>query len=130
MKSPIERGAEFYLGRTLFKEGESKYRLWFRLHYPVHYYYDILMGLDVITGLGYGDDNRVRPALEILGRKCHTGKWYMDRIHPDPPSYAGGVHNRLHRTIPFALEENGQPSKWISLTALKVVKRVAEAERA
>src|SRR2546427_6733597 len=50
----IERGAEFYLERRLFREGPTPYRPWFRLHYPVHYYYDILVGLDTLTSLGYG----------------------------------------------------------------------------
>jgi len=129
MKKSIDRGAEFYLERALFKEGKSQYRPWLRLHYPVHYYYDILVGLDVITGLGYGDDSRLRPALEILRRKCQSGRWCMERVHPDPPSYSWGVHNRLQRTNPFSLEKTGHPSKWITLTALKVVKRVQEASR-
>jgi hypothetical protein len=127
MVKAIERGAEFYLERELLNEGGSKYQPWFRLHYPVHYYYDVLVGLDLITGLGYGDDNRVKPALEVLSRKCRQGKWFMERVHPDPASYAWGVHNRRRRTIPFVLEEVGQPSKWITFTALRVLKRVDEA---
>jgi hypothetical protein len=127
MKNAIERGAEFYLERALFKEDGAKYRPWFRLHYPVHYYYDILVGLDVITSLGYGEDRRVKPALELLSLKGRSGKWCLERIHPDPPSYAWGVHNRRHRTNPFALEPIGQPSKWITLTALKVLKRTSGA---
>ena len=59
----VERGAEFYLERNLFREG--KYLPWFRFHYPNHYYYDILVGLDVITNLGYGGDKRLSSALRI-----------------------------------------------------------------
>src|SRR3990172_129977 len=62
----IERGAEFYLGRGLLREGRNLYAPWLRLHYPVHYYYDILVGLDVLTALGYGGDPRIRPALDRL----------------------------------------------------------------
>jgi hypothetical protein len=127
IKGSIERGAEFYLERKLFQEGGPKYRPWFRLHYPVQYYYDILVGLDVITALGYGGDRRLEPALEILDRKRRNGRWPLERVHPDPPSFAWGQGNRHRRTNPFALEEVGSPSKWLTLTALKVQKRVADA---
>jgi hypothetical protein len=127
VKSSIERGAAFYLERKLFQEGE-RYRPWFRLHYPVHYYYDILVGLDVITALGFGGDERLKPALEILNRKRRNGRWPLERVHPDPPSYAWGKGNRRRKTKPFALEEVGRPSKWLTLTALRVQKRVAEAQ--
>src|SRR5205807_530177 len=41
-----------YLTRRLFREGAHPSRPWFRLHYPVHSYYDLLVGLDVLTSLG------------------------------------------------------------------------------
>ena len=128
VKGSVERGIEFYLERKLFEEGRSKYLPWFRLHYPVHYYYDILVGLDVVTALGFGGDERLKPSLEILNRKRHNGRWPLERVHPDPQSYAWGKHNRRQRTIPFALEKVGGPSKWLTLTALKVQKKVAEAQ--
>jgi len=127
IRSAIERGAEFYLQRKLFEEGNVRYRPWFRLHYPVHYYYDILVGLDVLTSLGFGGDRRLKPALDILYGKRTDGRWSLDRTHPDPPGYAWGKHNLRHKTNPFALEKPGRPSKWVTLRALKVQKRVAEA---
>ena len=128
MKRSIERGAKFYLERKLFEEGETKYRPWFRVHYPVHYYYDILVGLDVFTALGFGGDRRLGPALEILNRKRLEGGWPLERIHPDPPGYAWGKGNRRQTTKPFALEKVGSPSKWLTLTALRVQKRVTETQ--
>jgi hypothetical protein len=128
VKSSIERGAAFYLERKLFQEGGQRYRPWIRLHYPVHYYYDILVGLDVITALGFGGDGRLKPALEILNRKRRNGRWPLERVHPDPPSYAWGKGNRRRKTKPFALEEVGRPSKFVTLTALRVQKRIEEAQ--
>ena len=123
MKRSIERGAEFYLERRLFMDGGPKYMPWFRLHYPVHYYYDILVGLDVLSRLGYGDDPRLKPALEILQRKQQKdGTWLLDRVHPDPKSYAWGKGNLKMKWKSFALDEPGKPSKWITLTALRVLK--------
>lgn len=126
IKNSIERGAEFYLERKLINEGR-KYLPWFRFHYPNHYYYDILVGLDVITKLGYSKDRRLGPALKILKEKQQKdGTWLLDRIHPDIGS---GANYPLRRPAKkFALEEEGKPSKWITLTALKVLKRVEESK--
>ena len=122
----IERGAEFYLARRLYDDGEKRYAPWFRLHYPNHYYYDILVGLDVMTRLGFGDDRRLKPALDLLSAKMLPGGvWAMDRHHPD---IGPGAHYSLRkRPRVFALEEESKPSKWITLKALLVRKRVAES---
>jgi hypothetical protein len=126
VQSSIERGAEFYLERGLFREGKKKYAPWFRFHYPTHYYYDILVGLDVITNLGYSSDKRLGPALQILKQKRQSdGSWILDRVHPD---IGGGANYYLRgRAKRFALEEAGKPSKWITLMALRVLKRVDDA---
>jgi len=123
----IERGVEFYLQRKLFDDGEKKYGPWFRFHYPVHYYYDILVGLDFVTKLGYADDRRLRPALKILNNKrWRDGTWRLDKVHPDRGAGTGYDPN-LKNVKPFALEEAGKPSKWITLTALRILKRVEDA---
>jgi|SRR5579862_5484283 len=123
IRSSIERGAEFYLEKRLFREGGRKYLPWFRLHYPNHYFYDILVGLDMLTALGYGDDKRLRPALDILLEKRQKdGTWPLEKVHPD---IGAGTEFRLHTgEKPFALEDEGKPSKWITLAALRVLKRV------
>ena len=124
IKNSIERGAEFYLERNLFREG--RYPPWFRFHYPNHYYYDILVGLDVITKLGYGGDRRLSAPLKILKEKSQLdGRWILERIHPDIGSRA--QYHLRRKVKPFALEVEGKPSKWITLTALRVLKRVEES---
>ena len=122
----ISRGAEFYLERKLFEEGR-RYPPWFRFHYPTHYYYDVLVGLDVLTTLGYAGDRRLKPALRILREKRRTdGTWVLDRVHPDEGPRSG--HGTAARKVrPLALERAGEPSKWITFTALRVLKRVEDA---
>jgi hypothetical protein len=118
----VKEGAEFYLERRLLEEGK-RYLPWFRLHYPNHYYYDVLVGLDVLTRLGFGGDSRLGPALGVLMKKRGPdGTWSLDRVHPDPPSYAWGRGNLKRRTQPFSLERPGEPSKWATLTAMRVMK--------
>ncbi len=123
----IERGAEFYLERGLLHETDgSTYEPWWRLHYPTHYYYDVLVGLDFLTALGYGSDRRLRPALRLLERKRGTdGRWRLDSVQPDleetdpyhhpPPLY------------PVLLEYPGEPSRWATLAALRVLRRAGRS---
>ena len=122
----IERGAEFYLERGLYEEGK-RYQPWFRFHYPNHYYYDILVGLDVITSLDFSRDRRLDYALKFLKkRQLPNGSWALDAIHPN---LGAGADYILRENKPkrFALEREGRSSKWITLTALKILKRVEES---
>lgn len=123
IKRSVERGAEFYLQRRLFVDGEPRYAPWLRFHYPNHYYYDVLVGLDFLTKLGYSGDRRLRQALKILDDKeLPGGVWALDRVHPDLAT--GAKYTLQHKAKPFALESQGNPSKWITLKALIVKKRV------
>jgi hypothetical protein len=126
IKRSVERGVEFYLQKELHRQGARRYAPWYRFHYPVHYYYDILVGLDVMTKLGYADDKRLDFALTLLKEKRRPdGTWVLERLHPDLGTGAG---YRLRKGVtPLALEEEGAPSKWITLTCLQVLKRVEEA---
>ncbi|MDG6985299.1 MAG: hypothetical protein JRM73_00950 [Nitrososphaerota archaeon] len=129
MKAAVERGCEFFLERRLFRQG-ARYEPWFRLHFPYHYYYDILVGLDFVTALGYADDKRIGPAVRLLKKKRRVdGRWILDAAHPDLddrgrfPSWWEGKKNRFH---PLALERAGAPSKMVTLRALTVLRRVGE----
>jgi len=117
----IERGAEFYLDRGLLREGRTRYAPWMRLHYPVHYYYDILVGLDALTALGYGDDPRIRPALDALeAMRNDDESWNMDALHPDSEDPEYRTRGPFY---PLGLEVPGGPSRWITTTALVVLER-------
>ena len=125
IKASIDRGVEFYLERRLHREGK-KYEPWYRFHYPIHYYYDLLVGLDAITELGYGEDTRLSFALNLLKKKrLPSGYWALDAIHPDLDR--GADYTLKRKVKKFALEKEGKPSKWITLTALRVLKRVEES---
>ncbi len=128
MKQAVEKGAEFYLEREMHRQGEH-YEPWYRAHYPVHYYYDLLVGLDFMTALGYGGDRRLAHAVDWLKkRRRPDGRWNLDGVHPD---VEGGMsewydsHPRS-RPAPFALEEVGEPSKMVTLRAMQVLLRLGE----
>jgi hypothetical protein len=113
----VERGAEFYLKRELHKEGK-RYDPWYRFHFPEHYYYDLLVGLDFLTALCYGSDKRLSYAVDLLKQKRRPdGKWNLDAVHPDGTRYS-------RPPTPFSPEQVGEPSKMITLKALRVLKRI------
>ncbi|MHB1866259.1 MAG: prenyltransferase/squalene oxidase repeat-containing protein [Thermoplasmata archaeon] len=124
VRRALERGAEFYLGRRLMREGRARYAPWFRIHYPNHYYYDLLVGLRILTRLGYGGDRRLRPALRwLIDRRAPTGSWALDRSHPDlDPVGAGYSMDRV--VYPMQLEPLERPSRWATVEALSVLARV------
>lgn len=128
MKHSVELGAEFYLERELHKQG-SHYEPWYRFHYPVHYYYDLLVGLDFMTALGYGDDRRLRHAVSHVKKKRRSdGRWNLDAVHPDVEGGAADWNTKhpKHAPTPFALEKPGEPSKMITLRAMAILKRLGE----
>ncbi len=130
MQQAVALGAEFFLERELYRQGEH-YEPWYRFHYPVHYYYDLLVGLDVLTALGYGGDPRLGHALGVLKNKRRAdGRWILDAVHPD---VEGGIAEWLKKNpkrapTPFTLEEAGQPSKMITFMALRVLHRIDSAQ--
>jgi prenyltransferase beta subunit len=118
MQRTVERGAEFLLMHHLFKADHHDYGIinksWLKFSFPWFYGYNILRGLDVLTKLGYADDERLKDAVEILLKKQqHSGMWILE----------GAPIGRMQ----VNLEAKGKPSKWITLIALRVLKRLNSA---
>jgi len=123
VRRSIARGAEFYLRRRLMDEGQARYPPWFRIHYPNHYYYDILVGLRVLAQLGYGSDPRLKPALRwLLGKRLRDGSWAIDADHPDLDPQHGG-YEFPGPVFPLRLEAPNQPGRWVTVEALSVLAR-------
>jgi hypothetical protein len=122
----VERAAEFYLERELQRQG-SRYAPWYRFHWPVHYYYDLLVGLEVLTALGHGEDPRLGPAVAHLERRRRAdGRWNLDAAHPDVEGAMARwfAAHPTKRPVPLSFESPGQPSRMITLRALLVGKRL------
>lgn len=127
MKLACEKGAEFFLERELHRQG-ARWEPWYRFHYPVHYYYDVLVGLDFMTALGYSGDKRLGFAASLLKEKRREdGRWDLDANRPEE-SAALTSFRRSHPgskdLTPVVLEQPGRPSKMITLRAMKVLARL------
>lgn len=84
---------------------------WFRFGYPLAYVTDVLQNLEVLTALGYAEDPRLQNAVElVLSKQDSQGRWKMEY------SYNGKTWADI--------EKKGRPSKWVTLRALRVLKRV------
>lgn len=127
VRGSIERGAEFYLRHHLMEEGRVRYAPWFRIHYPNHYYYDVLVGLRMLTRLGYGADPRLAPAVRWLrSKRGPDGTWALDAAHPDlDPKLAGYQYDEIMH--PMMLEPLHEPSRWATVEALSVLARIGES---
>jgi len=123
VRTAIERGAEFFLSRRLMDEGPSPYSPWYRIHYPTHYYYDLLVGLRVLARLGYANDRRMGAAYRwLLKKRGPDGRWRLDAVHPDMDPQRGGyeMEGPVYSTW---LERAGTPSRWATVEALSVLSR-------
>ncbi|MDH5450439.1 MAG: hypothetical protein OEX77_05990 [Candidatus Bathyarchaeota archaeon] len=115
MERAVESGAEFLLMHRLFRADHHNYKVikqsWLKLGFPWFYGYNILRGLDVLSKLGYVDDERLDDPVQILLQKrARDGKWILESTPSD----------RMQANI----ETRGKPSKWITLIALRVLKRL------
>jgi hypothetical protein len=71
-KTAVERAAEVFLSRSLFKrhrDGAVIHADFVRLHYPCYWQYDILNGLTVMAEAGFISDPRCADALDLLESK-------------------------------------------------------------
>lgn len=127
MQSAIERAVEFFLKERLGLE--AAYDPWRRIHFPRHYYYDFLLGLELVTDSGDPHDPRLKPALDLLISKSSAhGRWALDITHPDvdpegDPPYKPIWANFLATVVRLQVEPTGTPSRWATLAAMRVLRR-------
>jgi hypothetical protein len=124
MKRSVNDGAEFLLMHHVYKSDnhhwQETYPFFTKLHFPMYYFYDILHALRVLTKLGYGDDERIKSAVQLLlSKRRPDGAWNLegDWYREGDYFYPSGKG----RKAPVAIEEIGKPSKWITLNSYRVL---------
>lgn len=109
---------EFILQHRLYlsdRTGEIINKRFLMLSYPSRWFYDILRALDYFQAAGIAYDPRMGKALQVLKNKRRKdGTWPVQAKH------AGKVH--------FDMEKTGEPSRWNTLRALRVLKHLGEAD--
>ena len=113
VKKTLEIGVEYLLKHNIYKRSHDLSKVskpsWLQLSFPHMYQSDILEVLDILTRLGY-KDKRMQDAIDILiSKQNQDGTWNLERT----------FNGRFITNI----EMKGKPSKWITLNALRVLKR-------
>jgi hypothetical protein len=89
---------------------EKPNRSWWKIGYPNFYISDILEILEVLSAFGYGGDDRLDAAYQLLiDKQDKQGKWPLEY------TYNGKTW--------VDIEEKGKPSKWVTLRALRAIKK-------
>lgn len=119
VQSAIETGIEFLFSRDPavadypMGYSEKPNMSWYKFGFPLGYVTDVLQNLEVLTALSFGQDHRLKAALELLLNKQNEhGRWTLEY------TYNGKTW--------VDIEQKKQPSKWVTLRALRILKRVSE----
>lgn len=115
LDDPLKRGQDYLLVRGMMRRrstGELIDEQWLRFSFPYYWHYDVLRGLDHLRASGLTAEGwiaeRIAEAVEVvLSRRGPDDRWTLDRLLPGRPA------------IP--LEEIGEPSRWNTLRALRVL---------
>jgi hypothetical protein len=107
------RGEEYLLERDLFRRrstGEVASPAFLTFAFPPRYHYDVLRALDYLRSTGVQPDARIGDAMQVIeSRQQADGRWLLDRSHDEALA------------LPFS-ELVGQPSRWNTLRALRVLR--------
>jgi hypothetical protein len=120
VQAAVQQGGEFLLSRDPavadypVRAGGKRSGSWFKPGFPSGYVADVLQNLEVLCELGFAGDSRLRPAVEwLLSKQDAEGRWKNE--------YAYNGKTRID------FEKQGEPSKWVTLRACRVLKAVGEA---
>ena len=82
---------------------------WTRFAFPTWWHYDVLRGLEYLRRAGVVPDERVAEAIELVASKRDgDGRWPLETRYPG--------------AMPVEIDEGeGQPSRWNTLRALRVL---------
>ncbi len=116
IETAIAHGVDFLLSYDLVRAdypyAQEIGDLWWRFGFPLGYAADALEALEGLAAHGAADDPRLVPVFErVVEKQDSRGRWLLETT--------------LERTW-TKFEEVGQPSKWVTLRALRVLSRVVQ----
>jgi hypothetical protein len=114
------RGEEYLLERRLLRrlsDGEIPQKRWLYVGFPNKWFYDVVRVLDYLRAARPRPDERMEEALDIVESKRRPdGRWPLDHAY----------HDKL--LVDFG-DREGEPSRWITLRALRVLRWAEGAGR-
>jgi hypothetical protein len=118
VQQTLAEGAEFLLIHHVYKHSHdlsNPITRYTRIGFPLFSDNDLMRMLFFLTKLGVHDP-RMQEAVDCLaGKQTKLGQWKQQHEFPK--------NKRKPRLFPVPIMEKGQPSKWVTLKALTVLKR-------
>jgi hypothetical protein len=112
VKRTIEAGADYFLKHHVYKRSHNLSKFvkpkWTKFGFPMMWDGDALEVFEILTRLGYRDARMQDAAEFILSKQDASGRWTLE------DTYNGRFQ--------VDIEKKGEPSKWITLFALKALK--------
>ena len=113
VRATLAQGVEYLLKHHVFKRSHNLTRIskpgWNRFGFPLMYQTDTLEVLDILTALGVRD-GRMQEAVDLVASKQgEDGRWKLENTYND--------------SLLVPIEQKGAESKWVTLRALRVLKR-------
>ena len=114
LKNVIDRGVEYVLAHHIYKRSHDLSKVskpsWLRFSFPKMWQTDVLEILQILTKLGVKDE-RMQEAIDlVVSKQNDEGKWLLE--------------DTFNGRFLVNVERKGKPSKWITLNALRVLKKV------
>lgn len=137
MNMAIKLGVDFLLSRDPavadypIGSGNRPSSIWFKFVYPLDTYADVLQNLEVLAALGQARNPMLVNALAlVISKQSQQGRWLLERTYnavtnpgtkdPDLQAFRKWYFRTIKNWVD--IEEKGQPSKWVTLRALRVLK--------
>jgi hypothetical protein len=113
VKRAVASAAEHLLQHHIYKRSHDLSQVakpaWMRFGFPLMWNTDTLEILNILTGLGYRD-KRMQEAVDlVVSKQDNQGRWDLETT----------FNGRFQVNI----EKKGKPSKWVTLNALRVLKK-------
>lgn len=113
VEAKIENGVEYMLKHHIYKRSHDLSRVskpgWLRFGFPLMYQTDALEILGILTKLGYKDERMQETVDLVISKQDTQGRWNLE--------------STFNGRFQVNIERKGELSKWITLNALKALKR-------
>ena len=110
---------EYLLERRMLRRlstGEIPDPDWTQFSFPTRWFYDALRVLDYLRSAEVAPDPRCDEAIDLVEQKRgRDGRWLLEKTHEGK--------------VPFEMEKEGEPSRWITLRALRTLDWFASGTR-
>jgi len=113
VRATIEAGAEYLLAHRIYKRSHDLSKIskpsWLRFGFPRMWNTDVLEILGVMTALGYRNEAMQEAVDLVVSKQDARGEWKLE--------------DTFNGRFQVNIESKNKPSKWVTLNAVRALKR-------